>query len=215
VAVRKTLFNMPTFLAGIAGRGAAKAYDRNEIIFRQGEPGTTVHFILGGKVKLTIVDRGGKEAVLAILGPGNFFGVRALGAERYRLNGATALTKTSVLCIGKTAMARAMREEPRLAEAFISYLLVVLSRAEASLLDHLVSSSERRLARILIQLADPDGKGTPGEINPVISQQTLAEMVGTTRARISSFMNRFRRHGFIDYNGRLVVHSSLRTVLDD
>jgi CRP-like cAMP-binding protein len=204
---------MPTFLAGIAGRGAVRSFDRNDVIFRQGEPGSTILYILSGKVKLTIVGREGKEAVLAILGPGDFFGVRALGEARYRYMDATALTRTTVLRIGKAAFARAMREEPRLAEATISYLLVVLTRAETSLLDHLVHSSERRLARILIQLADPEGTGEPGEINPVISQQTLAEMVGTTRARISSFMNKFRRRGFVDYNGRLVVHSSLRTVL--
>jgi CRP-like cAMP-binding protein len=213
VAVRATPFNLRAFLAGIAGRGAVCSFNRNNVIFRQGEPGSTILYVLSGKVKLTIVGREGKEAVLAILGPGDFFGVRALTNERYRRTGAMALTNASVLRIGKAAMARALREEPRFVEAYVAYLSRVLSRAEASLVDHLVNSSERRLARILIQLADPDGTGRPQPVSLEIGQQTLAEMVGTTRARISSFMNKFRRLGLIDYNGHLIVRGSLRTVL--
>jgi CRP-like cAMP-binding protein len=157
----------------------------------------------------------GKEAVLAIIGPGQFFGMRNLFDDQHRFATTTALTRCSVLRIGKSAILRALREEPRFAEAFVFFLLDAIGRVEVSLLDQLLNSSEQRLARILLHLADPDGEGRFEPISPEISQQTLAEMVGTTRARINSFMNKFRRLGLIDYNGHLEVREALRKFVQE
>jgi CRP-like cAMP-binding protein len=213
VRVQRTSFNLRSFLLRLAGERAVKTYVRDQMIVRQGDAGSDVFFVLSGKIKLTIVRSEGKAAVLAIIGPGDFFGIRSLAGEPQRGATATALTECSLLRLGKVAMTRALREEPRFVEAFISSLLRTLVRVEESLLDHLFYSSEQRLARLLLVLADPEGKGAPGEITPAISQQMLAEMVGTTRARISVFMNKFRRLGLIEYDGHLVVHGSLQRLL--
>jgi len=193
--------------------GTAKEHRKNQIIFSQGSPANAVFYIEKGKVKLTVLSARGKEAVVAILGSGDFFGEGSLAGQPLRMATATAITECSVLRIPKEAMIRMLHHEPVLSELFMTYLLSRNIRIEEDLVDQLFNSSEKRLARILLLLTRFGKDGQHEAVVPRISQGTLAEMVGTTRSRVSFFMNKFRRLGFVDYNGGLQVHSSLLNIV--
>lgn len=182
-------------------------------IFAQGDPGNAVFYIQEGRVKLTVVSRQGKEAVIGILGAGDFFGEGCLAGQSRRMSSAAAMSECSIMRLEKTALMRVIREEPDFAEMFLMHVLSRNIRFEADLVDQLFNSSEKRLARVLLLLANFGKAGEPQTVIPKISQETLAEIIGTTRSRVSFFMNRFRKMGFIDYNGGLEVHSSLLNVV--
>jgi CRP-like cAMP-binding protein len=211
---RPTPFDPQTFLATV-GRGKTILQCRkNQVLFSQGDTADAVFYIQEGKVKLTVLSRHGKEAVVAILERGDFFGEACLAARSTRLATATALVASSIVRIDKTAMIRVLREEPAFSELFLSYLLSRNMRIEEDLVDQLFNSSEKRLARVLLLLAHFGKKDKPEPILAKISQETLADMIGTTRSRVSFFMNKFRKLGFIDYNGGgLKVHSSLLNIV--
>jgi len=172
-----------------------------------------VFYIQEGRVKLTVVSRQGKEAVIAILGPGDFFGEGCLAGQPTRMASAAAMSECSIMRLEKAALIRILREEPEFSEMFLMHVLSRNIRFEADLVDQLFNSSEKRLARVLLLLANFGKPGEPQAVIPKISQETLAEIIGTTRSRVSYFMNRFRKMGFIDYNGGLEVHSSLLNVV--
>ena len=182
-------------------------------MFRQGDPADSVFYIQSGKVKKTVVSEQGKEAVVALLGAGDFFGEGCLAGEALRLSTVSALTKCVIARISKADITRVIHEEPAFAELFISHLLARNSRVEEDLVDQLFNSSEKRLARTLLLLANFGKEGRPEPIIAKISQETLAEMIGTTRSRVSFFMNKFRKLGFIDYNGKLEIRNSLLNVV--
>jgi CRP/FNR family transcriptional regulator, cyclic AMP receptor protein len=204
--------DLKTYLAKARG-GTTKAYQKKHVIFSQGSPADSVFHIETGKVKLTVLSTRGKEAVVAILGSGDFFGEGSLAGQPLRMATATAMTDCSILRIQKETMIRMLHNEPALSELFMSYLLSRNARIEEDLVDQLFNSSEKRLARILLLLTRFGKDGQHEPVVPRISQETLAEMVGTTRSRVSFFMNKFRKLGFIDYNGGLHVHSSLLGVV--
>ncbi len=179
----------------------------------QGDAADAVFFVQTGKVKLSVVSQQGKEAILALLEPGAFFGESCLVGQMVRTATATAQEATTIARIDKAAMIRVLHEEPTFSELFMSYLLSHNMRIEEDLVDQLFNSSEKRLARILLLLAHFGKDGKPETVIPKISQETLAEMVGTTRSRVSFFMNKFRKLGFIQYNGKVHVHSSLLNVV--
>jgi CRP-like cAMP-binding protein len=196
------------------GRGrTVSTYLPQEVIFSQGDPADSVFYIQSGKVKVSVTSTNGKEAVVAVLGDGDFFGEGSLIAQSLRLATATALAECTLDRIDKSKMLRVLHDEARFSDRFTAHLLTRNSRVEADLVDQLMNSSEKRLARTLLLLANFGKEGRPEPITTKISQETLAEMVGTTRPRISFFMNKFRKLGFIDYNGTLRVHSSLLSVL--
>jgi CRP-like cAMP-binding protein len=197
--------------AGAARRVAT--YPKGTIVFSQGEPSDAVMFIQRGGVKISVVSRTGKEAVVAMLGPGDFFGEGALTGQLRRIGSATATTATSVLVIEREAMLRLLHDEPAFSNRFISYMLARNLRIEADLVDHLFNSSEKRLARALLLLARYGVEDGGERRIPKISQETLAEMVGTTRSRVNFFMNKFRDLGFIEYNGELKINASLLSVV--
>ncbi len=205
----KPVFDPKAFLAKVGdGRHLIKPR-KGQIVFSQGEPADTVFYIQQGKVKLSVVSPQGKEAVIAILGPGDFFGEGCLAGQRRRIMTAAAMTDAAVVHIKKAAISDVLHREPAFSELFIAHLLSRTIRVEADLVDQLFNSSERRLARLLLLLANFGKEGKPEPLIAKISQETLAEMIGTTRSRVSFFMNKFRRLGFIDYNGGIEVHSSL------
>jgi CRP-like cAMP-binding protein len=192
--------------------GAGKTileFHRNQTVFAQGDAADTVFYIQKGKVKLTVLSEQGKEAVVAILQPGQFFGEGCLNGHPLRIATTTAMEDCTVTAIAKDAMIAMLHQEPKFSELFMSYLLTRNSRIEEDLIDQLFNSSERRLARLLLLLANFGKAGSSQPINPNISQETLAEMIGTTRSRVSFFMNKFRKLGFISYNGKIEVHNSL------
>jgi len=202
------------FLAGIPGADTLIEYGANRNIFRQGEPADSVFYLRHGKVKLAVTSEQGKEATIALLESGNFVGEACIaGAERVRTLTATALTRCSLMRIKRAEMVRVLREEHAFADVFVSFLLARNVRIQADLVDQLFNSSEKRLARILLLLANFGKEGKPETVVPKISQEVLAEMIGTTRSRVNFFMNRFRKLGFIDYNGGLEVHGSLLNVI--
>ena len=206
-------FDPQAFLAKV-GKGRTRAdYKKNQGVFSQGDPADAIFYIQTGKVKLTVVSKQGKEAVVAILGAGDFFGEGCLAGQSLRMSSATALTECSIMRLEKQGVIRVLHSEPAFFELFLRYLLSRNVRIEEDLVDQLFNSTEKRLARVLLMMANfgKDGKAEP--IIPKISQETLAEIVGTTRSRVSFFMNRFRKLGFIEYNGRLEVHSSLLNVV--
>jgi len=206
-------FDPNRFLARVGrGRSTAKFLTGNQI-FAQGDPGNAVFYIQEGRVKLTVVSRQGKEAVIAILGPGDFFGEGCLAGQPTRMASAAAMSECSIMRLEKAALIRILREEPEFSEMFLMHVLSRNIRFEADLVDQLFNSSEKRLARVLLLLANFGKPGEPQAVIPKISQETLAEIIGTTRSRVSYFMNRFRKMGFIDYNGGLEVHSSLLNVV--
>ena len=204
--------DLRTSLAKARG-GTTKEYRKKQIIFSQGSPADAVFYIEKGKVKLTVLSTRGKEAVVAILDAGDFFGEGSLAGQPLRMATATSMTECSILRVQKETMMRMLHNERQLSELFMSYLLSRNARIEEDLVDQLFNSSEKRLARILLLLTRFGKDGQHEHIVPRISQETLAEMVGTTRSRVSFFMNKFRRLGFVDYNGGLQVHSSLLGVV--
>lgn len=206
-------FSLDGFLnSGGLGKKVVQ-YRSKQAVFSQGDPATKVFYIQKGRIKLTVVSKNAKEAVVAILGDGDFLGEGCLAGQPLRMATATAISPSSILEIRKTAMMRVLREEHVFAERFIAHILARNIRFEADLVDQLFNSSEKRLARTLLLLARYGKEGKPESIVPKISQETLAEMVGTTRSRVSFFMNKFRKLGFIEYNGGLAVHSSLLNVV--
>ena len=190
------------------GRSVGK-YREHEVVFSQGQRADAVFYIQEGRVKITVVSEHGKEAIVAILGDGQFFGVECLARQTLRVSTATAVAKSSIMRLEKATMIRLIHEEPLFSEKFAQHLLHRTIRAEADLVDQLFNSSERRLARVLLLLANYGGEGAPKPMLEKVTQQMLAEMIGTTRSRVSFFMNRFREAGYIDYNGRIEVHRSL------
>ena len=209
----KSATDPKALLALVGGRRITRAYKEREAIFSQGDRADAVFFIDRGKVKLTVLSRQGKQAVIALLGPETFFGEGCLAAQPLRMSTATATTDCSIVALPKPDMLRALHEDAEFAAKFTTYLLSRNIRMEEDLVDQLFNSSEKRLARILLLLANFGKASRPEPVVPKISQETLAEMVGTTRSRISHFMNKFRKLGFIEYNGRLEVHSSLLHVV--
>ena len=201
------------FLAAVGAARTTRDYRKNQVIFAQGERAENVFFVERGKVKLTVLSQQGKQAVIAILGPGNFFGEGCLAGQPLRMSTATAMTDSTIVALPKQAMIRALHADSAFAETFTTYLLSRNIRFEEDLVDQLFNSSEKRLARILLLLANFGKEGRPEPVVPKVSQETLAEMVGTTRSRVSFFMNKFRKLGFIEYNGGLEVHSSLLHVV--
>ena len=182
-------------------------------MFRQGYPADAVFYILKGKVKVTVVSEQGKEAVVAVLGPDEFCGEGCLAGQPRRIATATAMTGCEIMRIEKGAIIRVLHDEPAFSEMFVSHLLARTIRVEEDLVDQLFNSSEKRLARALLLLANFGKEGRPEPLIAKVSQETLAEMIGTTRSRVSHFMNKFRKLGFIDCNGTIEVHSSLLSVV--
>ena len=209
----KSAVDPKALLASVGVRRTTREYRESQTIFSQGDRADAVFFVHSGKVKVAVLSQQGKQAVVALLGPGDFFGEGCLAGQPLRMATATAMTDSSIVALPKPAMLRALHENPKFAETFTTYLLTRSIRMEEDLVDQLFNSSEKRLARILLLLANFGKEGRPESVVPKISQETLAEMVGTTRSRISHFMNKFRKLGFVDYNGGLEVHSSLLHVV--
>jgi CRP/FNR family cyclic AMP-dependent transcriptional regulator len=211
---KRSVFDPKIFLSKIGkGRSIAK-YRTAQVVFSQGDLANSVFYIEEGKVKLTVVSEQGKEAVVAVLGKGEFLGEGCLASQQRRIASATALTDCEIMQLKKEAIIRVLHDEPAFSELFISHILDRTIRVEADLIDQLFNSSEKRLARALLLLANFGKEDRPEPILAKISQETLAEMIGTTRSRVSFFMNKFRQLGFIDYNGTVLnVHSSLLNVL--
>ena len=201
------------FLAKIEGGKTIRKYSPKKAIFRQGEPADSIFYIEKGKVKLGVVSDRGKEAVVAILGPGDFLGEGCLAGQALRMSSATPLSDCKVVRIDKDATIRALRADPSFSEAFLAYLLIRNIRIQEDLVDQLFNSSEKRLARVLLLLANYGKERKADLVIAKISQETLAEMIGTTRSRVSHFMNKFRKLGFIEYNGGVQVHSSLLNIV--
>jgi CRP/FNR family cyclic AMP-dependent transcriptional regulator len=214
VVLEKPEFDAAAFLAsaGLGRRIVQVAPKQN--FFTQGDPADSVFYLQKGRVKVTVVSQTGKEATITILADGDFVGEESLAnVEGVRLSTATALTACTALKIGREEMIRVMHEEHALTDIFLKFLLARSMRIQADLVDQLFNSSEKRLARILLLMAEFGKPGEPEQYIPKISQETLAEMIGTTRSRVSYFMNRFRKLGFIEYNGRIRVHKSLLNVV--
>ena len=206
-------FDIEAFLKSAGAARRVATYPKGKTVFSQGQPSDAVMYIQKGGIKMSVLSRTGKEAVVAMLGPGDFFGEGALTGQSIRIGTATATTPTTVLVIEKTAMLRLLRDEPSFSERFISYMLARNLRVEADLVDHLFNSSEKRLARALLLLARYGDQTGPEQRIPKISQETLAEMIGTTRSRVNFFMNKFRGLGFIEYNGEITVNTALLSVV--
>ena len=209
----KLPFDPKVFLAKVNGGRVISNYRKDQTVFRQGDPADTVFFIQSGKVKATVVSEQGKEAVIALLGADDFFGEGSLAGQPLRLSTVSAMTECVIVRIAKSDITRVIHEEPAFAELFISHLLSRNTRVEEDLVDQLFNSSEKRLARVLLLLANFGKEGRPEPVIAKISQETLAEMIGTTRSRVSHFMNKFRELGLIDYNGSIEIHSSLLNVV--
>jgi len=206
-------FDAQVFLdsAGVARRIAE--FPKKGTIFAQGDPAKAVMYIQQGRVKLSVVNGSGKEAVVAVLGPGDFFGEGCLAAQPIRIGAATAATPTTVLVIDKNEMIRVLHAEHEFSDRFISYMLTRNIRIEADLVDQLFNSTEKRLARALLLLARYGKDDQPQRVLPKVSQETLADTIGTTRSRVNLFMNKFKKMGFIKYNGGLQINSSLLSVV--
>jgi CRP/FNR family transcriptional regulator, cyclic AMP receptor protein len=214
LVARKTLdFDPHAFLATIGEGRKSVLFQQKQGIFTQGDAADSVFYIQKGKVRLTVVSKTGKEATIGILGEGEFFGEGSLAGQPLRMGSATAMSDCATLRIDKKAMMEALHQEHEFSDLFVAYLLARNIRYEEDLVDQLFNSSEKRLARILLLLAHFGKEGKPETVVPKISQELLAEMIGTTRSRVSFFMNRFRKLGFIHYNGGLQVHSSLLSVV--
>ena len=206
-------FDPKAFLTRIEDGKTTRAYRSNQLVFSQGDAADAVFYVQSGKVKLTVVSTRGKEAVIGVLEQGSFFGEGCLAAQPLRMSTASAIQPASIVRVARSTMVRVLHREPEFAELFIAYLLSRNVRIEEDLVDQLFNSSEKRLARILLLLAHFGKESRPESVIPKVSQETLAAMVGTTRSRVSYFMNRFRKMGFIHYNGGLQVHSALLTVV--
>ena len=201
-------FDLQTYLESVGPNRKVVNYRRGEVIFAQGDAGSVVKYIQTGAVKLSVLSRIGKEAVVAMLAPGDFFGEGVLTGQALRIGTATAVMPTSVLTIERDVMVRLLRDEPTFSNRFIAHMLLRNVRIEADLVDQLFNSSEKRLARTLLLLARY-GQANPEPTLPKISQETLAEMIGTTRSRVNFFMNKFRKLGLIEYNGTIKINRSL------
>jgi CRP/FNR family transcriptional regulator, cyclic AMP receptor protein len=215
MAVKKptALFNPKNFLGKVGAGKTIVKHEKNDIIFSQGDAGNAVFYVQDGKVKLTVVSQQGKEAVVAILDSASFFGEACLAGETFRMATATALEEATILRIEKQAMIDVLHKERAFSELFMGYVLSRNIRIQEDLVDQLFNSSEKRLARILLLLAHFGKDKQPETAIAKVSQETLAEMVGTTRSRVSFFLNKFRKLGFIEYNGGLRVHGSLLNVV--
>jgi CRP/FNR family cyclic AMP-dependent transcriptional regulator len=206
-------FDPEAFLAKVGEGRTLADYKKNQGLFSQGDPADAIFYIQKGKVKLTVVSKQGKEAVVGILGAGTFFGEGCLAGQPHRMTSAVALSECSIMRLEKSSVVRVLHNEPTFSELFLHYLLSRNIRIEEDLVDLLFNSSEKRLARVLLLMANFGKEGKAERVIPKISQKMLAEIVGTTRPRVSFFMNRFRKLGFIEYNGALEVHSSLLNVV--
>jgi CRP-like cAMP-binding protein len=213
VAKNNRDFDPQAFLAIIGEGRKSVLFAKKQRVFAQGDTADAVFYIQRGKVRLTVVSKTGKEATIGIVAEGQFFGEGSLAGQTLRMGSATALTDCAILRIDKKAMMEALHREHKFSDLFVAYLLSRNIRYEEDLVDQLFNSSEKRLARILLLLAHFGKKGIPETAVAKISQEMLAEMIGTTRSRVSFFMNRFRKLGFIDYNGGLKVHSSLLNIV--
>jgi len=210
---KKRPFDVSDFLSKMDGGRTLQTFRKAEKIFAQGDPADAVFYIQGGKVKVSVLSQQGKEAVVALHGGGDFFGEGCLTGQPLRLATVSAMTDCVIMRIGKADMVNTLRDEPKLSEVFMAYILARNARVEEDLVDQLFNSSEKRLARVLLLMANFGKEGKPEPVIPKLSQETLAEIIGTTRSRVSTFMNRFRELGFISYNGDLEVHNSLLNVI--
>ena len=207
-------FDPQAFLTSVGIGRTVQNYKPRQAVFSQGERADTVFYIQQGTVRLSVLSKQGKEATLALLGPGDFLGEGCLASDQpIRLSTATAITASSILRIEKKRMLNTLHEEHKLSDLFVAYIVERHNRTQADLVDQLFNSSEKRLARALLILARFGKEDAPESVVPTVSQETLAEMVGTTRSRVNFFMNKFRKLGFIHYNGGLQVHSSLLSVV--
>lgn len=212
-AVAALRFDSRTFLTSVGAGRLGTTLQPKEMVYRQGDPADAVYYIQSGKIQLTVVSELGKEGVIAMLEPGEFFGEGCIAGQPLRMASASATAKSTVARVEKAAMIRALHEQPEVAELFMAFLLSRNIQIEADLVDQLFNSSERRLARLLLLLANFGKEGKLETIIPAISQDVLAAKVGTTRSRINFFMNKFRKLGFIEYNGGVKVHSALLNVI--
>ena len=210
---KKRPFDVSDFLSKMDGGRTLQTFSKNQNVYAQGDQADAVFYIQEGKVKVCVMSERGKEAVVAVHGAGDFFGEGCLTGLPLRLATVSAMTDCVIMRIDKAAMVSALRNEPKLSEVFMAYILARNARVEEDLVDQLFNSSEKRLARVLLLMANFGKEGKPEPVVPKISQETLAEIVGTTRARVSTFMNKFRELGFISYNGHLEVHNSLLNVV--
>src|SRR3984957_7631966 len=206
-------FDVKVFLGKVGAGKTILEFHKNQHVFEQGDVADTVFYIQKGKVKLTVLSEHGKEAVVAILEPGQFFGEGCMNGHKLRISTTTAVDDSVITSITKEAMLAALHDEPKFSEMFMAYLLTRNSRIEEDLIDQLFNSSERRLARLLLLLANFGKEGNPQPISPNVSQETLGEMIGSTRSRVSFFMNKFRKLGLISYNGHIEVHNSLLSMV--
>ena len=213
ISIKTKRFDPAIFLETVAHGRTVSAYPRKQIIFAQGDAADAVFYIKKGKVKVTVLSKQGKEAVVALLGIDEFLGEGCLIGQPKRLATAVAMTDCVVMRVEKTELLRVLQQEPAFSQMFISHILARNARVEEDLVDQLFNSTEKRLARVLLLLANFGKDGRPEPVIAKISQETLAEMIGTTRSRVSHFMNKFRQMGFIHYNGHLEVHSSLLSVV--
>jgi CRP/FNR family transcriptional regulator, cyclic AMP receptor protein len=209
----KQPFDVEAFLSTVDGGRTISTYQKNQIVFSQGDVADTVFYIQSGKVKRTVLSDQGKEAIVGILGKGDFFGENCLTGQLRRVATVTAMVESVIMRLEKTAVMRVLHEEPQFSEKLLTHMLARNVRVEADLVDQLFNSSEKRLARLLLLMANFGKEGKPEEVIANIDQTTLAEMVGTTRSRVNYFMNKFRKLGFIEYNGTMKVHSSLLNVV--
>ena len=209
----KLRFDLTAFFQTVAQGRSITTYRKNEIIFSQGDAADAVFYIKDGKVKIAVVSKQGKEAVVALLGTNEFFGEGCLIGQPKRLAAAITMSDCTIMRVGKGEIQRLLQEEPAFSQMFVSHILTRKERVEEDLVDQLFNSTEKRLARLLLLLANFGKEGRPEPIMTKISQEVLADMIGTTRSRVSHFMNKFRELGFIDYNGHVEVHSSLLSVV--
>src|ERR1700687_5050529 len=210
---KNSAFDAQVFLESVGVSRKVQEFGKKQPIFSQGDAADSVMYVQKGSVKLTVVNESGKEAVVAIFGSGDFFGEGGMAGQAVRMGTATAIVPTTVLIIGKDEMMRALHAEPSLSDRFITYMLSRNIRVEADLIDQLFNSTEKRLARTLLLLARYGGEDQPQRVLQKVSQETLAEMIGTTRSRVNMFMNKFRKLGFVEYNGEIKVNKSLLTVV--
>jgi len=210
---KKSMFDAQAFLESVGVSRRVSEFQNKEIVFSQGDAATSVLYIQKGSVKFTVVNESGKEAVVAIFGSGDFFGEGCMAGQTMRMGTAMAIAATTVLVIGKEEMIRVLGAEHELSDRFIAHMLARNIRVEADLVDQLFNSTEKRLARTLLLLARYGTEGQPEPVLQKMSQETLAEMIGTTRTRVNLFMNKFRKLGFIEYNGEIKVNKSLLTVV--
>ncbi len=210
---KKSPFDAQVFLESVGASRKVAQFRRNETVFYQGEAADSVMYVQRGGVKLTVESESGKKAVVAILGPGDFFGEGGMAGQKIRMGTATAIVPTTVLVIGKREMIRVLHAEHELSDRFIMHMLTRNIRVEADLVDQLFNSTEKRLARALLLFARYGKQDQPQKMLPKVSQGTLAEMIGTTRDRVNLFMNKFRKLGFIEYNGEIKINKSLLSVV--